>query len=106
MGYRVVFAPEAEAQLAELYHYIAEAATPKTALSYTESVVDYCESLELFPERGNRRDDILPGLRVTNYRKKTVIAFIMEEDKETVTVLGIWHGGQDYESDLLPDETD
>ncbi|PWC16562.1 plasmid stabilization protein [Brenneria roseae subsp. roseae] len=106
MDYQVVFAPEAEEQLAALYRYIAEAATPKTALSYTESVVEYCESFELFPERGNQRDDILPGLRVTNYRKRTVIAFMVEEDKKRVTVLGIWHSGQDYESDLLTDETD
>ncbi|MBN3053806.1 type II toxin-antitoxin system RelE/ParE family toxin, partial [Pectobacterium brasiliense] len=43
---------------------------------------------------------------VTNYRKRTVIAFMVEEDKRTVTVLGIWHGGQDYESDLLTDDAD
>lgn len=102
MGDRVVFAPEAEEQLAELYKYIAKAATPDVALRYTENVVSYCESLEQFPHRGNRRDDILPGLRVTNYRKRTVIAFIVDE--ETVTVAGIWHGGQDYENDLSPSE--
>ncbi len=104
MGYRVVFAPEAEEQLAELYRYIAQSATPYTALNYTENVIGYCESLEQFPHRGNRRDDILPGLRVTNYRKRTVIAFMLHE--ETVTVVGIWHGGQDYESDLPANEAD
>lgn len=41
MVYRVVFAPEAQEQLAELYRYIAQAATPYTA----ENVIDYCESL-------------------------------------------------------------
>ncbi|KFW99079.1 plasmid stabilization protein [Pectobacterium betavasculorum] len=106
MEYQVVFAPEAEEQLAALYGYIAEVATPNTALSYTESVVDYCESLALFPERGNTRNDLLTGLRVTNYRKRTAIAFMVEEDKKQVTVLGIWHGGQDYESDLLTDDAD
>lgn len=106
MGYRVVFAPQAEEQLAELYRYIAKAATPKTALGYTESVVDYCDSLEQFPHRGNQRDDILPGLRVTNYRKRTVIAFMVEEEKKTVTVVGVWHSGQDYESHLLSDDED
>ena len=104
MDYRVVFAPEAEEQLAELYRYIATAATPETALSYTEGVISYCESLERFPHRGNRRDDILPGLRVTNYRKRTIIAFMVRD--KTVSVLGVWHGGQDYENDLLSDEAD
>lgn len=101
MGYRVVFAPEAEEQLAELYRYIAQSATPHTALNYTENVIGHCESLEQFPHRGNRRDDILPGLRVTNYRKRTVIAFMLHA--ETVTVVGIWHGGQDYEHSLSTD---
>ncbi len=45
MVYRVVFAPEAQEQLAELYRYIAHAATPYTALNFTENVIDYCESL-------------------------------------------------------------
>lgn len=106
MEYQVVFAPEAEEQLAALYRYIAEAATPNMALSYTESVVDYCESLSLFPERGSTRNDLLAGLRVTNYRKRTVIAFMVEDEKKRVTVLGIWHGGQNYERDLLTDEAD
>ncbi|KOC88044.1 type II toxin-antitoxin system RelE/ParE family toxin [Winslowiella iniecta] len=104
MDYKVVFASEAEEQLAELYRYIAKAATPETALGYTESVIGYCESLERFPHRGNRRDDILTGLRVTNYRKRTIIAFMVRD--KTVSILGIWHGGQDYEDDLLADETD
>lgn len=52
MDYRVVFAPEAEEQLAELYKYIAKEATPDTALRYTENIISYCESLERFPHRG------------------------------------------------------
>lgn len=106
MAYRVVYASQAEEQLAELYGYIAQAASANTALSYTENVVDYCESLARFPHRGNPRDDILAGLRVTNYRKRTVIAFMVEDESETVTILGIWHGGQDYESELLSDKTE
>ncbi|MGC0927365.1 type II toxin-antitoxin system RelE/ParE family toxin [Pantoea agglomerans] len=104
MVYRVVFAPEAQEQLAELYRYIAQAATPYTALNFTENVIDYCESLAQFPHRGNCRDDLLPGLRITNYRRRTIIAFMLSE--KTVSILGIWHGGQDYENDLSGDEID
>ncbi|MCW2481081.1 type II toxin-antitoxin system RelE/ParE family toxin [Candidatus Symbiopectobacterium sp. NZEC135] len=105
MSYRVRFAPEAEEQLTKLYRYISQATSPNTALSYTEGVVDYCESLEQFPHRGNQRDDILSGLRITNYRSKTVVAFMVEETKQIVTILGIWHGGQDYESHLHSEGT-
>lgn len=102
--YQVVFAPEAEAQVRALWRYIAEAAGAATAASYTDGIVSYCESLSLFPHRGNARDDLLTGLRVTNYRKRTTIAFMVEDGQ--VRVVGVWYGGQDYESRLTPDETD
>ncbi|WCE95074.1 type II toxin-antitoxin system RelE/ParE family toxin [Acidithiobacillus ferriphilus] len=63
MSYRVVFSPEAQEQLAELYRYIAEAASPDIAAQYTEAIVSYCDSLRTFPLRGTRRDDVRPGLR-------------------------------------------
>ena len=41
----VVFTPEAEEQLAELYRYIEENASPEVALHYTTAVVKYCLGL-------------------------------------------------------------
>jgi toxin ParE1/3/4 len=73
--YRVVFTPEAEEELAELYHYIAGASSPDIAASYTEAIITYCEELTQFPHRGTTRDDIRPGLRTTTYKKRSVIAF-------------------------------
>lgn len=99
--YQVIFAPEAEEQLLTLYRYIAEAANAVTAQEYTESIISYCESLSTFPHRGHQRDDLLPGLRVTNWRKRTVIAFIVEDN--IVKILGIWHGGQQYETVFSPE---
>jgi toxin ParE1/3/4 len=99
MLYRVVFAPEALAQLEALYRYIAQAAGPDVASRYTNAIVTYCEGLHVFPLRGMRRDDIRPGLRITNYKKRAVIAF--EVDAEVVSVIGVYYGGQDYESVLL-----
>ena len=72
MSYTVVFTPEAEAQLIELYGYIAAKASPEIAAHFTDGIVTYCESLSTFPARGNRRDDIRPGLRVTSYRKRVL----------------------------------
>lgn len=99
MPYRVIFAPEAEEQLLELFDYIANAASPDIALRYTNALVSYCESFCNFPYRGNRRDDIRPGLRTTNYRKRTVIAFTVAD--ATISIIGIFHGGQNYEAQLI-----
>lgn len=95
MRHAVVFTPEAQEQLLALYRYIAVAASPVTAERYTNAIVEYCESLQDFPHRGMCRDDVRPGLRVTHYKKRTVIAFAVEV--EQVSIIGIFYGGQDYE---------
>jgi plasmid stabilization system protein ParE len=96
MNYRVVFSPEAEEQLVALYYYIADAASPEIAARYTEGIVNFCNSLQVSPHRGTKRDDIRPGLRVTNYKKRTVIAYAVAID--SVSILGVFYGGQDYET--------
>ena len=103
MKSRVVFSPQALEQLTELYRYIAEAASPDVAARYTESIVSYCESLRTFPLRGTSRDDVRPGLRITHDKKRTVIAFAVET--ESVSIIGIFYGGQDYEAVLRDDDT-
>jgi toxin ParE1/3/4 len=100
-SYRVVFAPEARDQLAELEAKIAAAGTPQTAVKYVNAIVTFCEQLESFPFRGVPRDDLLPGLRVTHYRGRAVIAYRVTG--ETVAVLGVYYGGQDYPASIQPD---
>jgi plasmid stabilization system protein ParE len=104
MSHRVVFSPEAGEQLAALYDYIAVAASPAIAARYTEAIVSYCESLSTFPYRGTLRDDVRPGLRITHYKKRAVIAFDVSADQ--VSIIGIFYGGQDYETILQDDSED
>jgi plasmid stabilization system protein ParE len=66
--------------------------------------VTYCETLQTFPLRGTRRDDIRPGLRITNYKGRAVIAF--DVSNEQVSVIGVFYGGQDYASTLNPAGSD
>jgi toxin ParE1/3/4 len=103
MSYAVVFAPEAQAQLLELFNYVAEQATLTTAQRYTDAIVLYCEGLSQFAHRGAARDDIRPGLRITNYKGRAVIAFHVDEVDLRVSVLGVFYGGQDHEA-MLRDE--
>jgi plasmid stabilization system protein ParE len=103
-SYEVVFTPEAQEHLAALYRYIAAAASPQLAERYTGAIVTYCESLQTFPRRGTSRNDIRPGLRITNYKKRTVIAFDVEAKR--VSIIGVFYGGQDYETILESDLDD
>jgi toxin ParE1/3/4 len=96
MAHRIVFAPEARDHLVALYRYIAERGSAAVAKSYTDAIVDYCERLADFPRRGTKRDDIRPGLRTVGFRRRITIAFVV--GTATVTILGVFYGGQDYET--------
>ena len=104
MPYRVVFTPEAEDQVVSLYRYIAEAAAPAIAKRFTDAIVAYCEEFREFPRRAIRRDDIRPGLHITNYKGRVVIAFAVEAD--VVSIISIFYGGRDYETLLQSDLDD
>lgn len=56
--------------------------------------------MALFPLRGVPREDIRPGLRVTHHKGRTVIAYAVDPGKRTVSILGVFYGGQDHEGAL------
>jgi plasmid stabilization system protein ParE len=91
-------APEALGQLQILEERIAQAGAPITAERYVDAIVDFCISLQTFAARGVAREDLLPGLRITHFRKRAIIAYLL--DDEIVSILGIFYGGQDYETAL------
>jgi toxin ParE1/3/4 len=101
VAYRVVFAPEARAQLLSIYRYIAGEAGLPVALAFTTAIVDYCESFTTFPNRGTRRDDLRPGLRTIGFRRRVTIAF--DVDDETIAIVGVFYGGRDIEDALRGD---
>ena len=102
MSYRVIFTPEAEEQLLALYRYIRQQASPDIGDRFTDAVVAYCEKLQDFPHRGTPRDDLQLGRRTLAFRRRVTIAYTVEADQ--VAILGVFYGGQDFESVLLVDE--
>lgn len=99
MRYQVVYLEQAEQQLVELLDYItSESRSLFTAENYVSAVKKYCDGFEILPHRGDRRDDLAVGLRVTNFRRRTIVAFFVDDAIATVVIAGIFHGGQDYES--------
>lgn len=91
----VVFAPEARDDLIALYSWIATKADPDTAKTYIERIEGFCSRFDFAPERGQRRDDIRPGLRVLGFEKRLTIAFVVSDS--TVTILRVYFGGQNWE---------
>jgi toxin ParE1/3/4 len=91
--YTVVFTPEAQADLLELYDYIAEHSSADRALEYIDRLGKLTSGLASFPERGTVRDDIRPGLRVIGFEHRVSIAFRVKS--EAVTILRILYAGRD-----------
>jgi toxin ParE1/3/4 len=91
--HRVVFAPAARDDLTRLYLFIAKNSGDVRAWRYIERIEAYCLGFAAFPERGTRRDDLLPGLRVVGFERRVAIAFHVGPD--TVTIDRILYGGRD-----------
>lgn len=102
MSHRVVFAPEAEAQLVALYRYIMQEASGEIAVRFTNAIIEHCEGLAAFPHRGTPRDDIRPGLRTIPFRRRVTIAYAV--DAQQVAILGVYYGGQDFAAGWADDE--
>lgn len=97
----VGFAPEAEDDLTRLYDYIAAHSGTERAFAYVDRIINYCVGLSGFPERGRRRDDLRPGLRVIGFERRVAIAFHVSE--RTVIIDRILYGGQDLGGAFRPD---
>ena len=93
MTNEVVFAPEAQLDLLDLYDMVAEGSSSERAVAYVERIQAACLRLAAFPERGTRRDDIRPGLRVIGFERRVAIAFHVGAGR--VTIDRILYGGRD-----------
>jgi toxin ParE1/3/4 len=90
----VIFAPQARHDLVELTDWIAERAGAETALAYAARLEAYCMGFEFAGERGRRRDDLRPGLRITGFDRRVTVAFMASENE--VTILRLYYGGRNW----------
>ena len=93
----VILSPEARADLIALYDWIAVAAHPVTALGYIERIEAFLQGLRIAPERGTRRDDVRPGLRITGFERRATVAFTVGT---SVVILRIFHAGRNWEEGM------
>ncbi len=83
---------EARNDLAEIWATIAEARDERTANRMNQKILASCRSKAQFPDTGQSRDEIAPGLRSTAVLPY-VVFFRLEGD--TILVLRILHGRRD-----------
>ena len=92
----VVFRKQALADLENLYIYIRDHdGGTVNAYGFVQRIRVCCQGLTDFPERGTRRNDIRPGLRILSFERRVIIAFEIRND--TVRIGRILYGGRNYE---------
>jgi plasmid stabilization system protein ParE len=97
--YRVVAAPDALSDYVAIVEHIERWTGDRALARRTiESIRTFIRGLGSFPPRGAPRDDLRPGLRLIPFGKRTVIAFEIDDDAGSVTILRVFYGGQDYEA--------
>lgn len=99
--FKVRFRPLAEADLFNLYRYLAEEAGYEVAGAYIDRIEAACLSLMTFPERGTRREDIGAGLRMMGFERRATIIFQVKRTE--VVIVRIFYGGQDFAPALRGD---
>jgi plasmid stabilization system protein ParE len=83
--------------LFEIYLYLADRIGHERAETYVSRIETFSRSLRTFSERGRKRDDLVPGIRVLVFESQAVIAYTVEGDM--VTILRVIHGAQHYSED-------
>ena len=98
---RVGFTPEARTDLHQLEDYVAAQSGSKRAFAYIKRIHGYCMSFAQFPERGTRRNDIRPGLRVIGFERRVTVVFHLTD--EWVIIDRVLYGGRDIRAALSED---
>jgi|HubBroStandDraft_5_1064220.scaffolds.fasta_scaffold836538_1 toxin ParE1/3/4 len=101
MNRKVVFEPRAQADLDDIYDWIADRAGERAADRFMVRIRRPCERLDLFPERGTQRDDHAPGLRVFGIERRVTIAFKVYDDR--VAIIRVLYGGRNIDAILEND---
>jgi plasmid stabilization system protein ParE len=99
---RINYTAQAQQQLHALDDWISEKASRHVAQRFVSAILNYIDGILVFPRAGRARDDVRPGMRTTTFKKRTLIAYEVDEssDELVVNVLGVFHGGQDWEAAL------
>jgi len=97
MKFEVRLAESAEADLRDIYDYVALEASPDRASAYVDRIMAFLSKLELFPQRGTLHDDIRNGLRTIGFERRISIAFVVESG--TVVILRLLYAGRKLDPD-------
>ena len=104
MAFHLEFAVEAERDFGLIFEhllrsYVEFGESLESAFRHAEARIAEirvaAQRIPIAPHRGERHDDILPGLRHLTIGR-AIYWFDVDEPRETVRVLAVFFGGQDH----------
>ncbi len=98
---KVIQSETANRDIVTIYFRIAEMAGHSIAERYVNRIETYLSNFNLASERGTRRDELMPGLRIIGFERRVTIAFTVDENQ--VTILRVFYGGKDWQDDWQDD---
>lgn len=101
MTRKVVYSSVAEAELAELYDYIAARKSPIVAKEYVDAILAEIRKLPERPFHGKDLEEFRPGMRKVGFRRRVDIIFTVTDD--LVQIGHVLYGGRDYEAIIRAD---
>jgi toxin ParE1/3/4 len=96
----VTFDPQAIEDLGSIHDWITDQASSTTADRYAERLLNFCAQFDLFPQRGEARDDLYPGLRIAVFEHRVGVAFKIYDQE--VRIVRLWSGARDLQG-IFPD---
>jgi toxin ParE1/3/4 len=91
----VVWSPEAEEDLIQLWLYLAQEASKGAADRRLRNIERACARLSQWPQSGRARDELLPGLRSIPAPPQVIFYRVSAAAVEIVRVL---HGNRDIDA--------
>lgn len=97
--YAVKYAEEFDERLDIIAEYMELHGRSDASITrYISEVYNSCSAFETFPNRGTPHDDVMPGLKTTHLKGDTILPFVVDDGAKTVWFLGVFYGGQDWQS--------
>ena len=109
MAFRLEFSAQAERDFELIFDHLLESyigfgESVESAIEHAEARVleirATADRILTAPHRGERHDDLLPGLRHLTINR-AIYWFDVNEEKETVSILAVFFGGQDHVRHML-----
>lgn len=92
--FRISYRSDARDDLDSLYDWIVDNQGSTTiADRYLARLDQFIQNLIIFPQRGTRRDDLSPGLRIIGFERRVAIVFKLVDD--TILIVRVFYGGRD-----------